>query len=169
MSIAAAAAAALLSHAPMTADAEAPIQTAPPAAAPATPAAPPPFKLINHDESYAYLADPAKRTSTWSKFKYVPVGGEGSPVWASFGGELRFRAEHRDNERFGRGAQDTGGDFQTRARLWGELNLGSSLRAFVDVQDARTSGLASGEPVIEEKRTDLHQVFLEAKTDLGRG
>ncbi len=146
MSIAAAAAAALLSHAPMPADAEAPIQTAP-VAVPA--AAPPPFKLINHDESYAWLADPAKQTSTWSKFKYVPVGGEGGPVWASFGGELRFRAEHRDNERFGRGAQDTGGDFQTRARLWGELNLGSSLRAFVDVQDARTSGLASGEPVIE--------------------
>ena len=88
----------------------------------------PTFKSINHDENYAYLADPAKRTSTWSRFKYVPVGGEDSPVWASFGGELRFRAEHRDNERFGRGPQDTGGDFQTRARLWGELNLGSSLR-----------------------------------------
>ena len=173
MTIAAAAAAALLSHAPMPADAEAPIRPAPvavPAAAPApAPAAPPPFKLINHDESYAYLADPAKRTSTWSKFKYVPVGGQGSPVWASFGGELRFRAEHRDNERFGRGPQDTGGDFQTRARLWGELNLGSSLRAFVDVQDARTSGLASGEPVIEENRTDLHQAFLEARTGLGEG
>ena len=82
MTIAAAAAAALLSHAPMPAAADAPIQTAPaavPAAAPApAPAAPPPFKLINHDESYAYLADPAKRTSAWSKFKYVPVGGEGT-------------------------------------------------------------------------------------------
>ncbi|MEG2313982.1 MAG: hypothetical protein RSB83_11590, partial [Brevundimonas sp.] len=65
MSFALAAVAALLSHAPVDAvvDAEAPIQTAPVAtavvaAAPAV--APPPFKLINHDESYAYLADRAK-------------------------------------------------------------------------------------------------------------
>lgn len=160
-----AAAAALLSHAP--------VEAAPAAPAPAPVAAPapaaPPFKLINYDEDYSYLADPAKRTSTWSKFKYVPIGGEDSPVWASFGGELRFRAEMRDNERFGRGLQDEGGDFQTRARLWGELNLGSSFRAFVDIQDARTEGLDSGVPVVEENRTDLHQAFIEAKTKVGDG
>lgn len=177
MSFALAAVAAVLSHAPVeaVAEADAPIQTTPAsvaavvAAPAAAPVAPPPFKLINHDENYAYLADPAKRTSTWSQFKYVPLGGEGSPVWASFGGELRFRVEHRDNERFGRGAQDHGGNFQTRARLWGELNLGTSVRAFVDIQDARTSGLDSGEPVIEENRTDLHQAFIEAKTGLADG
>lgn len=170
MSFAVAAVAAVLSHAPVdaTSTAVATAQAAP-AAAPVAPAAPPPFKLINHDENYAYLADPAKRTSTWSQFKYVPLGGEDSALWASFGGELRLRAEHRDNERFGRGAQDHGGNFQTRARLWGELNMGTSLRAFVDVQDARTSGLDSGEPVIEENRTDIHQAFVEAKTAVADG
>ncbi|MGH7027076.1 alginate export family protein [Brevundimonas sp.] len=129
----------------------------------------PSFQPINHDESYAYLADPVARTSTWSKLKYAPVGGEDGPVWASFGGELRLRAERKDNERFGRGLQDHGGDFQTRVRLWAELNLGTSLRAFVDVQDARTSGLDSGEPASEESRTDLHQAFIEARTELAGG
>lgn len=170
MPIMTAAAAALISHAAMPA-ADAAAATAAQASAPAPVAAPapPPFKLINHDENYAYLADPAKRTSTWSQLKYVPIAGEHSGVWASFGGELRFRAEHRNNERFGRGAQDQDGNFQTRARLWGELNLGDNLRAFVDVQDARNSGLDSGEPVIEESRADLHQAFIEARTDLAGG
>lgn len=173
MSIAAAAAAALLSHAPMpaVAEVEAPVQTAPSpsSVAPTPAAAPPPFKLINYDEDYAYLADPAKRNSTWARWKHVPVGGEGSPVWASFGGELRLRAENRENERFGRGLQDGDGDFQTRARLWSELNLGSSLRAFVDIQDARSFGLDSGTPPAEENRTDLHQAFVEGEAAVGGG
>ncbi|WP_312143889.1 alginate export family protein [Brevundimonas sp.] len=173
MSIAAAAAAALLSHAPMPviAEVEAPVQTAPSpsSVAPTPAAAPPPFKLINYDEDYAYLADPAKRNSTWARWKHVPVGGEGSPVWASFGGELRLRAENRENERFGRGLQDGDGDFQTRARLWSELNLGSSLRAFVDIQDARSFGLDSGTPPAEENRTDLHQAFVEGEAAVGDG
>ena len=169
MAIVTAAVAALLAYAPMPAEADAAatataVQAQPQAAA--RPVAPPPFKLINHDEDFSYLADASKRTSDWAKFKYVPLAGEDSGVWASFGGELRLRAEHRNNERFGRGAQDKDGNFQTRARLWGELNLGQNFRAFVDVQDARNSGLDSGEPVIEESRTDFHQAFVEAKTEL---
>lgn len=166
------AAAALLAHASLPAadlDAAAITAAQAPAVATASPAAPPPFKLINHDEDYSYLADASKRTSDWAKLKYVPIGGEDSGIWASFGGELRLRAEHRNNERFGRGAQDKDGNFQTRARLWGELNLGQNFRAFVDIQDARTSGLDSGEPFIEESRTDFHQGFVEATTDFGGG
>jgi hypothetical protein len=169
MSIVTAAVAALLTHASMpAADIDAATTTAAQGApAPAAaPAAPPPFKLVNHDEDYAYLADASKRTSDWAKLKYVPIGGEDSGIWASFGGELRLRAEHRNNERFGRGAQDKDGNFQTRARLWGELNLGQNFRAFVDIQDARNSGLDSGEPVVEESRTDFHQGFVEARTEL---
>ena len=172
MSIVTAAVAALLAHTSMpVADIDA-TTTAAQAAAPAastTPSAPPPFKLINHDEDFSYLVDASKRTSDWAKLKYVPIGGEDSPVWASFGGEFRLRLENRNNERFGRGAQDDNGNFQTRARLWGELNLGQHLRAFVDIQDARNSGLDSGEPVIEESRTDFHQAFIEAKTDFAGG
>lgn len=172
MSIVSAAAAALLTHAamPVVVDDATVVTQAPVAAQAATrPVAPPPFKLINHEEDYSYLADASKRTSNWSKLKYVPIGGEDSGIWASFGGELRLRAEHRNNERFGRGAQDKDGNFQTRARLWGELNLGQNFRAFVDIQDARNSGLDSGEPVIEESRTDFHQGFIEARTDFAGG
>ena len=129
----------------------------PPPAATKAPA----FKLINHDEDWSYLADPAKRTTPWSKLKYIPVG---ESSYLSLGGEFRLRLEDRGNERFGRGAQDEDGNAQTRTRLWADLHMGSRLRAFVDVQDARSIDLDSGEPPIEVSRWDLHQAFLETNS-----
>ncbi|KSB89137.1 hypothetical protein AS593_04385 [Caulobacter vibrioides] len=178
MLIEAAAAAALLAPVP-----DAPIATQAPATAqdrvvpipaqnaPSPGNVPPPavtkapaFKLINHDEDWSYLADPAKRTTPWSRLKYIPVG---ETSYLSLGGEFRLRLEDRGNERFGRGLQDEDGNVQTRARLWGDLHLGSRLRAFVDVQDARSIDLESGEPPIEVSRWDLHQAFLETNAEVG--
>lgn len=140
------------------------------APAAATPSGPPPpfpvFRPINHDEDWSVLRDPARRDTPWARMKYIPVGSDG---WLSLGGEARWRAEYRGNERFGRGLQDDDGDLQQRLRLWADFHPTPNLRLFVDVQDARSAGLDSGQPVTEVSRADVHQAFVESKTAVGDG
>lgn len=127
----------------------------------------PVFKLINHEEDWRGFRDPASGSSLWADLKAIPVGpGAG---WLSIGGEARWRVEYRGHERFGRGAQDDDGDFQQRLRLWADYRPTESGRLFIDLQDARTSGLDSGEPVIDESRLDVHQGFLEYQVPVGGG
>lgn len=134
-----------------------------PAPAPSGPR-PPAFRPYNYDEDWSYLRDPSLRTTPWARMKAIPIGSEG---WLSLGGEARWRAEHRGNERFGRGLQDDDGLFQQRIRLWADFNLNTSVRAFVDIQDARSWGLDSGEPFTEESRADFHQAFVEVRGEVG--
>lgn len=174
------AAAAALMSAALSAPEAAPevIRTAPPSApalsapslaqsaAPSAPAQPISFRPLNYDDDWSRFRDPASRTTPWSQIKYIPVAGD---AWLSLGGEARWRAEYRGNERFGRGLQDDDGNLQQRLRLWGDLHLNSNVRVFVELQDGRTTGLDSGEPVIEENRTDVHQAFVETTHPVGDG
>jgi hypothetical protein len=178
------AAAAVLAASLPTADGEAPvsttaIQTAPPQSAPplsgqspaqaaAPSAAPQPiaFKPLNYEDDWSRFRDPARRISRWADLKYIPLV---DTAWLSLGGEGRWRAEYRGNERFGRGLQDSDGNLQQRLRLWGDLHLTPNVRVFAEVQDGRTHGLDSGEPFIEESRADLHQAFVETSHTVGDG
>lgn len=110
------------------------------------------FKPLNYDDDWRPLRAGGDN-SGWAKLKAIPVGPGG---WLSLGGELRYRAEYRGNERFGRGLQDDDGDLQQRLRLWADLHLTPRLRAFVDIQDARSEGLDSGEPVNFRIHTTPH-------------
>jgi len=132
-------------------------------AAPSAPPQPIIFKPLNHEEDWSAYRDPARRTSPWANLKAIPLGG----AWLSVGGEARWRAEYRGHERFGRGLQDDDGDLQQRIRLWGDLRFTPNFRAFVDIQDARSHGLDSGEPFTEESRSDVHQAFLEGNAAVG--
>ncbi|MFC7379469.1 alginate export family protein [Brevundimonas sp. GCM10030266] len=166
----AAAAALILAASPEAPAADAPIITAPPAVQAAPAAAPaarpaPAFRPINHDEDWSAYRTVGDDASGWAQMKAIPVGS----TWLSLGGEARWRAEYRGHERFGRGLQDDDGNLQQRLRLWADWRLTPNLRAFVDIQDARTHGLDSGEPFTEESRADVHQAFLETKHSLGDG
>lgn len=154
------AAAALLLSASPAAVTAATVQTPAPAAAPVA------FKPLNVEDDWSRFADPATRTTGWSKLKYIPVAGD---AWLSLGGEARWRAEYRGNERFGRGAQDDDGDLQQRLRLWGDLHVNNNLRVFVELQDGRSHDLDSGETITEENRTDFHQAFIEAEGKFAGG
>ncbi|WP_242914785.1 MULTISPECIES: alginate export family protein [Brevundimonas] len=155
-----AAAALLLSATPAAATAAVTVQT------PAPPLAPVAFKPLNVEDDWSRFADPATRTTPWSKLKYIPVAGD---AWLSLGGEARWRAEYRGNERFGRGAQDDDGDLQQRLRLWGDLHVNNNVRVFVELQDGRSHGLDSGETITEENRTDFHQAFIETEGKFAGG
>lgn len=133
----------------------------------AAPAAPfvPTFKLLNHDENWSVLADPAKRTTPWANIKYIPV----ADGYLSLGGEARWRAEYRNHERFGRGLQDNDGLYQQRLRLWADYNPTDNVRVFAEVQDTRTADIDSGEPVTETSHADIHQAFVEVKGKVANG
>lgn len=172
-----AAAAALMSAALPATNADV-VQTAPQSAPPlsgqspaqsAAPSAQPQpisFKPLNYEDDWSRFRDPVRRTTPWSQIKYIPLG---DTAWLSLGGEARWRGEYRGHERFGRGPQDDDGNLQQRLRLWGDLHLSPSVRIFAEIQDGRTTGLDSGEPVVEENRTDLHQAFIETRHQVGDG
>jgi hypothetical protein len=121
------------------------------------------FKSLNYEEDYAELADVDRRKSLWTKLKYIPLGGA---AYMTLGGELRLRPEYGNNQRWGRGLQDTDGDFQQRTRVWTDLHLDSNLRFFVDLQHATSSNFDAGGGITEEGRLDFHQAFVEASTKI---
>lgn len=129
----------------------------------------PAFHPINHEENYASFRD-VRDANLWTKLKYIPIAPD---VYGTLGGELRLRGELRPGERFGAGPQDDDGNFQIRARLWGDVHIGrqdsASLRAFVDIEHATTTGLDSVEATIDEGRADFNQAFLEARVPIGSG
>src|SRR5262245_20792199 len=58
---------------------------------------PPPYQIVRHDESYAYLRDPTHRTDALDSLKYIPLSSSSPDVYLSLGGELRQRVEIFDN------------------------------------------------------------------------
>ncbi len=136
-----------------------------PAAPPAKPAPQPAFRPINHDEDYATFRD-QRDANTWTRLKYIPIAGDS---YATLGGELRLRPELRLGERFGRGPQDKGGDFQLRGRLWGDVHVAGALRLFVDLEHATSNDLDSVIAPIEQGRLDFNQAFAELRLPVGKG
>lgn len=136
------------------------------APAPSQPrAAPQPaFKPINHDEDYSSFRA-VRDANLWTRLKYIPLGDSSH---ATLGGEFRARAELRLRERFGRGAQDNDGNLQQRTRLWGDIDIGGTLRAFVDLEHATSHDLDSVVAPIEQGRLDFNQAFLELRVPVGQ-
>lgn len=135
------------------------------AAPPASKPAPQPaFRPINHDEDYSSFRD-QRSANTWTRLKYIPIAGDS---YAMLGGELRLRPELRVGERFGRGAQDTGGDFQQRSRVWGDVQIEGTLRLFVDLEHATSHDLDSVVSVVEQGKLDFNQAFAELRLPLGK-
>lgn len=125
----------------------------------------PQFKPINHEEDYSGLRD-GRDANWWTKLKYIPVGDN---IYASVGGELRLRGEYRGGERYGLIPQDADGDFQMRARLWGDLQMGGVVRAFVDLEHGQSWGLDSIVSPLDQGKVDFHQAFVEANIPVGEG
>lgn len=131
-------------------------QSAPASTAPALQG--PRAQPLPYDENYSDLADPAKRTTLHSKFKYIPVA---DGTYLTLGGESRTRYEYRNNERFGGGAQDDDGNLEQRTRLWGDLHIGQNLRLFGELRSGVQSGFTGTQIVSDRKDVDLAQAFVE--------
>ena len=129
------------------------------------PAPQPSFRPINHDEDYSTFRD-QRDANTWTRLKYIPIAGDS---YATLGGELRLRPELRLGERFGRGRQDDGGNFQQRTRVWGDVQIEGALRLFVDLEHATSHDLDSVVSVVDQGKLDFNQAFAELRLPVGKG
>lgn len=128
-------------------------------------AAPPAFKPDRTAEDYRYLADPAKRGSDWDAIKYVPLDDDGS-IYASFGGEIRERAEVMDRPAFGIGGREADTYLLQRVLLHADLHLGQSVRVFGQIGAHE----AFGKKVLalpDEDHLDVHQLFVDVQPVAG--
>jgi hypothetical protein len=122
-----------------------------------------PFQPVRYLEDYSVWASPACRRGLFA-IKYVPLGGA---AYASFGGQARVRWERWQNELFGRLPQDDDGQLALRALLYGDLELGPTVRAFVELQAATVAGRLAPPTPLDRDLLDVHQAFLEAHAALG--
>lgn len=125
----------------------------------------PVFAPLSYDDDFSHLSDPALRTTTWAKLKYIPVGDQ---AYLTLGGEARIRTETREHLNFGRGVEDDGLDLQHRVRLWGDLNITPNLRFFGELQATGTNGDdVPTRNAVDHNVIEGHQLFVEASTAYG--
>ena len=83
-----------------------------------------------------------------------------------FSGDMRLRAEHWDDADFNRRADDTDGFFQMRTRLRMDLRLAETVRAAVELLDAR-EWESDRSPRPQQNELDVHQAYVEIDQLLG--
>ena len=123
-------------------------------------------QALPFDEDYSDLADPTKRQGPWARLKYIPVTDD---TYLTLGGEMRWRFELRNDERFGGGKQDDNGNFEQRIRLWADLHIGDQLRVFTELKSGLQAGYSGQQLVSDRKTIDLGQAFVEVRAPLGDG
>ncbi|WP_395397371.1 alginate export family protein [Novosphingobium sp. BL-8A] len=123
-------------------------------------------QALPYDEDYSDFADPAKRKGLWANLKYIPLT---DASYLTLGGELRWRFELRNEERFGGGKQDDDGNFEQRIRVWADLHLGDHLRVFGELKSGLQAGYSGQQLVSDKKTIDLAQAFIEVHAPAGDG
>jgi len=133
--------------------AEAPVRT------PVTPMAPDnPYKQLSYQNDFGYLDKPgAVPVDAFDYFKRLNVLPH---TTLEVGGEYRLRYHHQQNQRLNGRSNDY---LLHRKRLYGHLRSGDKIRAYVEFIDA-TSEFENQLPrATEENRSDLNNLFLDAK------
>lgn len=120
------------------------------------------FKNLRYDEDWSYLRDPARRTASFDRFKYIPLGKREN-FYLSIGGEIRERYEYLPNEFWGEGERDTNGFFTQRYMLHFDFHLGKRARVFFQLKSGIASGRLAGKRPIDEDRLDVNQAFVDVE------
>ncbi len=121
------------------------------------------YSLNRADEDYRYLIDPARRSDTWDPLKYIPFSESGS-CYLTIGGEARERYEYFSHPNWGGGPPGSGYWLQ-RYFLHGDLHLGENARLFAQFQSSLENDRTGGPRPTDKDELDLHQAFLDLKSD----
>ena len=119
----------------------------------------PPYKTVRHDEEYAYLADPKRRTDWLDPIKHIPLSGTRPDFYLSLGGELRERFELFENTDWEPAPAD--GFLLQKYMFSADLHLGSRFRVFANLKSGLEDGRTGGPRPTDEDRLDLHEAFLD--------
>ena len=132
---------------------EAPCRAAPPSAGS-------PFRYDDHPTPYADAA------GLYARLKYIPLG-DGS--YASFGADLRERVEATDGTFLGLGTRRSDLYDLHRLLVFGDLQFGPHLRAFVQLGDHDEAGRSPGPAPLDVDRLDLAQAFVDVAGEAAGG
>jgi hypothetical protein len=121
---------------------------------------PPPYQIVRHDEDYAFLSDPARRSDWLDPIKCIPVSSR--PGWyLSLGGELRERFELFKNTEWEPAPTDA--FLLQKYMLSADLHLGSSVRLFANFKSGLEDGRDGGPRPTDEDQLDVHEAFLDVR------
>jgi hypothetical protein len=119
-------------------------------------------------EDWSFLKDPSKRTDSFDRVKYIPLGSGDS--FLSLGNEYRMEYERYTAFNFGAGPQDQNGYLELRELPHLDLHLTDHFRVYSEFQfdyiDFRNGGPRPG---IDEDRGDVHQLFIDVGSDVRSG
>lgn len=122
---------------------------------------PTPYKDVYYDNDYSYLQDgPDAYGSLGDRLKQNSVFGIGC---LDIGGQYRMRGHWEQNMR---GLGLTGRDdsfLLHRTRIFANLTLGSNFRLFAEMIDAESNNEQFAPRPIEVNRTDMQNLFLDAR------
>ncbi|MFC0514795.1 alginate export family protein [Mucilaginibacter angelicae] len=118
------------------------------------------FKLMRYDEDYsAFKSDTSCKI--YNKIKYIGLSANRS-VYLSFGGEIRYEYAGKMDENWIAG-QGYNYSFLQRYSLNTNLQLGSRLRIFAQVNSALENGSKYGPAPVDEDKLNVQDLFAELK------
>lgn len=119
---------------------------------------PPSYDVLRFDEDYSVLSDGPR--ADWLDYtKFIPVV---SPAFrATFGGQVRWRFEHKGDEVFGSGTPPSDSYALTRVRVHADLQYTDMLRVFIEGKFAWEDGRDRAAPSIFEDHADFQNLFVD--------
>ncbi len=125
----------------------------------------PPYKTVRHEEDYAALSDPARRTDWLDPIKYIALSGSHPGWYLSLGGEIRERFEVFKNTDWK--PAPANGFLLQKYMLSADLHLGPRFRAFVNFKSGLEDGRTGGPRPTDEDKLDIHEAFVDVALDRG--
>jgi hypothetical protein len=123
----------------------------------------PKIVILRYDENYSFLQDPACRTELWDPMKYISLSRR-FDAYLTFGGQTRQRYDYVHDQDWGRGPDD--GYYLLRFMLFGDLHLGSHVRAFAELANDFVIGRAGGPGPVDQDLIDVHQAFVDLAVEV---
>ncbi|MEM9103583.1 MAG: alginate export family protein [Pseudomonadota bacterium] len=121
----------------------------------------PDFKMYRWLEDYQYLKNETE-PDWYDSIKYTPIGDES---YASFGGTLRQRFNHFDNDRFGLFGAPDGYLLLHRLLLHGDFHFGENFRAFVEIGSHLVDKDDLRPGPFDKDKLDITQAFFDLKSN----
>ena len=115
------------------------------------------IKLMRYDEDYSQLKDSVR--NFYNTLKFLPLSAD-KKVYLSFGGEIREEFGGKFNEDWIR-SQGFNSSFLQRYSGYADLNIGTRLRFFAQVNSALENGSKYGPSPVDEDQLAVQNLFAE--------
>ena len=115
------------------------------------------IKLMRYDEDYSRLKDSVR--NWYNTLKFLPLSAD-KKVFFSFGGEIREEFGGKFNEDWIRD-QGFNSSFLQRYSFYADLNVGTRLRFFAQLNSALENGSKYGPSPVDEDQLAVQNLFAE--------